>query len=144
MNLSRKKVEESLDVVGEVFKDIGTACREGYYKIDIKALNDLEEIVRCIKMYIILHDIKKLTGKKLEVLAYYLKFGYSKATKKGIIENIKITDSNLNNINHELRKIGVIKSIGYNQATNEVNKELLEFKKFIVDSQGKYILIKIN
>ena len=144
MNLNRKKVEESLDVVGEVFEDIGTACREGYYKIDIKALSDMDEVIRCIKMYTLLHNIEKLTGKKIEVLSYYLKFGYSKATKKDIIKNIKITDSNLNNINHELRKIGVIKSIGYNQATNEVNRDLLEFKKFIVDKQGKYMLIKIN
>lgn len=120
------------------------ACLSGHYKIETNRLSEMDEILRCIKLYVILKDIKKLTGRKLEVLSYYLKFGYSKETKKDIIKGIKITDSNLNNINHELRKMGVINSVGYNQSANEVNKELLEFKKFIVDNKGNYVLIKLD
>lgn len=144
MEISRKQAEKSLDIVGKVFGDIKEACLEGHYKIETKRLIEMNEILRCIKLFVILKDLKKLTGRKLEVLAYYLLDGYSRETKKVIIENIKITDSNLNNINHELRRMGVINSVGYNQAANEVNIELLEFKKFIVDSKGNYILIKLN
>jgi len=144
MKITRKQLEESLEVVGEFFGDIKDACINGHFKIETKRLSEMDEILRCIKMYVILKDINKLTGRKLEVLSYYLKFGYSKKTKKDIIKGIKITDSNLNNINHELRKMGVINSVGYNQSTNEVNKDLLQFKSFIVDNKGGYVLIKVD
>lgn len=144
MNIDRKKIEKSLEVIGQYFGDVKRACTNGYYKIETKRLVEIEEILRCIKIYVILKDIKKLTGRKLEVLAYYLAYGYSKETKKDVIRNIKITDSNLNNINHELRKMGVINSVGYNQSANEVNSDLLEFKKFIVDNKGDYVLIELN
>jgi len=144
MEISREKLEESLEIVGKVFEDVKESCIDGHFKIETERLNEMDEILRCIKLYVILKDIKKLTGRKLEVLSYYLKFGYSKKTKKDIIKGIEITDSNLNNINHELRKMGVINSVGYNQSTNEVNKELLKFKQFIVDNKKKYVLIKID
>lgn len=144
MEITREKLEESLNTVGTVFSDIKESCIDGHFKIETERLSEMDEILRCIKLYVILKDIKKLTGRKLEVLSYYLKFGYSKKTKKTIIKGIQITDSNLNNINHELRKMGVINSVGYNQSTNEVNKELLKFKEFIVDNKKKYVLIKID
>lgn len=144
MKSSKQEIVKSLNIVGEVFPDIKEACVEGYYKIDTERLSDIEEIIRCIKIYVILKDILKLSGRKLEVLSYYLKFGYSKKTKKDIIKNIKITDSNLNNINHELRRMGVINSVGYNQSSNEVSSELLEFTKFIVDSKKNFVMIKLK
>lgn len=144
MKIDKQKIVESLDVVGEYFGDVKEACLNGYYKIETKRLSEMDEILRCIKMYVILRDIKKLTGRKLEVLSYYLKFGYSKKTKKDVIKGIGITDSNLNNINHELRKIGVINSVGYNQSANEVNEDLLQFKEFIVDKKGSYVLISLD
>jgi hypothetical protein len=144
MSTSKKQIVKSLEIVGEFFGDIEKACLNGYYKIETKRLIEMDEILRCIKMYVILKDIKKLTGRKLEVLAYYLSYGYSKDTKKDIIKGIRITDSNLNNINHELRKMGVINSVGYNQSANEVNPDLLEFKKFMVDNKGNYVLIELS
>lgn len=144
MKNDRQKIEDSLNVVGEYFEDVKEACLNGYFKIETQRLSEMDEILRCIKLYVILRDIKKLTGRKLEVLSYYLKFGYSKKTKKDIIKGIKITDSNLNNINHELRKMGVINSVGYNQSSNEVNKDLLDFKSFIVDNKGNYVLINLD
>lgn len=144
MEEHRKKLEDSLDIIGEVFKDVKEACMEGHFKIETSRLVEADEVNRCIKLYVILKDIKKLTGRKLEVLTYYLILGYSKETKKFILKGLDITDSNLNNINHELRKMGVIKSVGYNQSNNEVNADLLAFKKFIVDKKGNYILIKID
>jgi len=144
MDNNKKKLVDSLDVVGEFLPDIKAACVSGYYKIETKRLSEMDEIVRCIKLYIILKDIKKLTGRKLEVLSYYLKFGYNKKTKQDVIKGIKITDSNLNNINCELRRMGVISSVGYNQSANEVNRDLLQFKEFIVDNKGSYVLINLD
>ena len=144
MEEPRKKLEDSLNIIGEVFEDIKEACVKGHFKIHTSRLVEAHEVIRCIKLYVILNDIKKLTGRKLEVLAYYLIRGYSKDTKKVILNGLNITDSNLNNINHELRKMGVIKRVGYNQSKNEVSEDLLAFKKFIVDKEGSYILIKIT
>ena len=144
MEIPRKRLEDSLDVIGEVFSDIKDAVLKGHFNIKTNRLIENAEVIRCIKLYVILNNIKKLTGRKLEVLAYYLIMGYSKETKKTILKALKITDSNLNNINHELRKMGVINSVGYNQSNNEVNKDLLAFKNFIVDSKGSYVLIKID
>lgn len=144
MKDKREELEAALDNVGLYFEDIKEACTQGYYKIETKRLSAIAEVLRCIKLYVILRGVEKLTGRKLEVLAYYLMYGYSKKTKKHIITNLKITDSNLNNINHELRKMGVINSIGYNQATNEVNKDLLELKNFVVNNKGSYMMIKVD
>jgi len=144
MKINREELEEYLEIIGEVFKDIKESCIDGHFKIQTERLNEMDEILRCIKLYAILKNIKKLTGRRIEVLSFYLKFGYSKKTKKDILKVLKISDSNLNNINHELRKMKVISSVGYNQSTNEVNEELLNFKKFIVDNKKKYILIKID
>ncbi len=141
---AKNKLRDALDVVGEVFADVKSACLEGHFQIETNRLEETKEIIRCIKMYAILKGIDKLSGRKLDVLAYYLISGYNRKTKKDIIKRVKITDSNLNNINHELRKMGVIEKSGYNQATNEVNSDLLAFKNFIVDNRGKYALIKID
>lgn len=140
----RKKIEEALDTVGQYFGDIKQACIKGHYTIDTTRMGEMEDILRCIDMYIILNNIENLTGRKKEILGYYLKMGYSKKTKDFIIKNLKLTDSNINNLNHSLRKLGVIKSIGYNQSINEVDKDLLDFKKFMVDSKGEYLLVKIK
>jgi len=144
MNVSIEELESSLDVVGEVFIDIKEACIEGYFKIETARLVEVKEIQRCIKLFVILKDLDKLTGRKLEVLVYYLLYGYNKKTKQTILKQMGITDSNLNNINCALRSIGVIHSVNYNQADNEVDIELLKFKEFIVDNKGKYILTKIE
>lgn len=143
MSIDREKFEKSLYVVGEIIPDIKEAIIGGYYPIETTRLDQTKEVLRCIKIYAILKDLEKLTGRKLEVLVYYLMYGFSKKTKKDILKGLKITDSNLNNINCELRKIGVIKSVGYNQSTNEVNRDLIRFKEFVVDKKGKYTLIKM-
>src|SRR5690606_4440557 len=105
---------------------------------------EMEEVLRCIKLYVIFKGIAKITGRKMEVLAYYLLYGYSRDTKKKIIQELRITDSNLNNINHELRTAGAITMMDNNQTQNEINKELLGFKRFLVDNEKRYILIKLN
>lgn len=143
-NKQANELKKSLDSVGDFFPDVKEACTKGYFQIETARLEETKEIVRCIKMYAILKNIDKLAGRKLDVLAYYLISGYNKKTKKDIVKRVKITDSNLNNINHELRKMGVIRKSGYNQAANEISPELLEFKKFVVDKKGKYILTKIE
>ncbi len=142
--MEKSRIVESLDVVGEVFGDIKSACIKGFYTIETKRLNEMAEIIRCIKLYAILNDIEKLRGRKIEILGYYLLDGYNKKTKKDIIKRLDLTDSNLNNINCGLRDLGVIHSVNYNQSDNEVDKDLIEFKEFVVDRKGSYILTKIK
>lgn len=144
MNIDKKKVEESLDIIEVFFKGVKDLCMEGHYTMKTGRLNTIPEIIRCIQFFALIKNKSKLRGRKLEVLAYYLKSGYSRETKKDIISMLKITDSNLNNINHELRKLGAIETVGYNENNNQVNKELLEFKEFIVDNKKGNILIKID
>ena len=143
MQVNKEEIEKSLDVIGTYFGSIKDACVDGFYEIETNRLSRIEEIIRCIKLYVILKGIKKLTGRKLEVLAYYLQDGFSKDTKKDIINLVGITDSNLNNINHELRKMGVIQRVGYNNSNNEVNPDLLQFKKFIIDDRKNFVLINL-
>lgn len=144
LSMEKSRIVESLDVVGEVFGDIKSACIKGFYTIETKRLNEMAEIIRCIKLYAILNDIEKLRGRKIEILGYYLLDGYNKKTKKDIIKRLDLTDSNLNNINCGLRDLGVIHSVNYNQSDNEVDKDLIEFKEFVVDRKGSYILTKIK
>lgn len=145
MSTDKKKIIDSLDVVGEVFPDVKEAVINGHFKISTTRKETSEqEAKRCIQMYAILKNIEKLSGRKLEVLVYYLIYGYSKQTKDDVIKELKMTDSNLNNINHRLRKMGLINIYGTNFTKNEVSKELIAFKDFIVGSKGEYILIKIN
>lgn len=149
-----KKLISSLDIVGEYYGDIKEACTDGFFTIETDRLSAAKEVMRCIKMYSLLKSlddpkedgskVNKLAGKKLEVLVYYLLYGYNSKTKKEILKTMNMTDSNLNNINHSLRKLGVIKNVGYNSVNNDVDEELLMFKNFIVDNKGKYVMIKIK
>lgn len=137
-------ITKSLDNIGEYFPDIKSACIDGYFQIDSNRLTSTEEIVRCIHIYTMLKNIKGLSSRKLDVLVFYLKYGYSKEIKKLIEERLKIKEGNLNSINCELRKLGVIEQVGHNESNNKVCDELREFKEFIVDQKGSYILISIN
>ena len=144
MSLTKERTEESLEVIRQVFPDIYESCTKGYFGIDTKRLSDIREILRCIEIYKLLKGMDDLRGRKQEVLAYYLMLGYSKKTKESIMKELDIKSSNLNHVNHSLRKMGAIRQIGYNESNNEVNKELIKLKEFIVDGRNKYILIKID
>ena len=89
-------------------------------------------------------DNIKISGRKLETLAYYLKHGYSKKTKEKILKDCKIKDSNLNNVNCELRRLGFITVDARNENKNHVDPKLSDFIKYMVDNKGKYVLIKVT
>lgn len=144
MSIDKDKLISSLGTISEVFPDMSDACVKGYSKVVTDRLEDMEEIQRCIRMFLILKGIPKLTPRKLELLAYYLKMGYSRESKDKITRRMKMKDSNLNNLNSKIRDLGLIKQVGHNQSNNEINPELVQFKKDIVDNKGSYILIKIE
>lgn len=145
MQHSKEEIEKSLSIIGNYFGSIEEACIDGFYEIETKRKESrIEEIYRCIQMYTLFKGVGKLRGRKLEVLSYYVQDGFNKQTKIDIMESLKIKDTNLNNINHELRSLGLIVKNEYNHSTNDVSKELMQFKKFIIDDKKKFVLINLK
>ena len=137
---------EALETIEKTSPVIGDMVRKTFYQLEIERLTDLEDIVRFTSLYIDLKgdDDIKISGRKLETLAYYLKHGYSKKTKEKILKDCKIKDSNLNNVNCELRRLGFITVDARNENKNHVDPKLSDFIKYMVDNKGEYVLIKIT
>lgn len=143
MEKTGQEIKEALGTLKDVLPDIVEACVGGHYIIEANRRGDTKEIIRCIQLYTLLTGVVGISGQKLQVLAYYLKFGYNKDTKNLLAESMKISMSNLNVVNCALRKVGMLIPVEYSQSENTINEKLLEFKNYLVDNQGSHVLIKL-
>lgn len=136
---------ESLAKVGAVIPVLEDMAKSTFYKLEIKRMSDLEDVIRFITIYVSLKgdDEVRLSQRRIQTLAYYILYGYSKKTKDTIKKDLDIENSNLNNLNSQLRKMGYIVSEKYNTHNNSVNKELLNFVNYMVLNKGKYFLVKL-
>ena len=131
---------ESLAKVGAVIPVLEDMAKSTFYKLEIKRMSDLEDVI-----YVSLKgdDEVRRSQRRIQTLAYYILYGYSKKTKDTIKKDLDIENSNLNNLNSQLRKMGYIVSEKYNTHNNSVNKELLNFVNYMVLNKGKYFLVKL-
>lgn len=136
---------DSLAKVGKVIPVLEDMAKSTFYKLETKRMSDLEDVVRFITIYVSLKgdDDIRLSQRRTQTLAYYILYGYSRETKNAIKKDLNIKNSNLNNLNSQLRKMGYIVAEEYNTNNNKINKELLDFVNYMVMKKNSYFLVKL-
>jgi hypothetical protein len=135
---SAEKFMKDLKQYTPLFHDL---AEQKYAHVKSPKGTEMTEIFRCIKLYCLIKAIPELTVRKTEVLAYYLQRGYNTDTKKYIRKEEDITDSNLNVINHQLRKMGYLVQDGRNETRNKVSEELSNLKNHILKEGSSNVII---
>jgi len=113
-----------------------------------KTLSKVEIIDKVLNIFSIL-DLggslgEPLSPRELVVIRDYILHGYSLETKRGIMLNLGIKSSNLDQINHKLKIKGFLEPHKTNQRKKVVNKELLNLKEVFMDGEIENRMFIIN
>lgn len=119
------------------------------YGIPIKYKDKLDLLKKVLKIYasVININTKKnyLRPRLVDVLAFYILFGYNKKTKELILQSLKMDIKNLNQINSELTKKKFLIRDNNNFTKKHISQELEELNKyFILENTKKIFLIKFS
>lgn len=119
------------------------------YGIPIKYKDKLDLLKKVLRIYasVININAKKnyLRPRLVDVLAFYILFGYNKKTKELILQSLKMDIKNLNQINSELTKKKFLIRDSNNYTKKHISKELEELNNyFILEDTKKIFLIKFS
>lgn len=115
--------------------------------------NDMELLSKVIKIFSILKlntSLKKddegikepLENNEERVLVYYLKHGYSKETKKMIVDDLGIKSTYLNTVNCKLDKKGYLIKDKNNKQKKHLCKGLEDLRKsFMLNGAKTYFIL---
>lgn len=106
----------------------------------MKYKSDLDKINRIVSIYSILVngnlDYNHIRPRCVEILSYYILYGYKTSTKEKIWET-GITKKNLNQINSELTKKGYLITDKGNLHNKHLSPELMKIKEYFLDENNK-------
>lgn len=106
------------------------------YGTKIAVENDIELYEKIVYLYsvklFIEEKSKTILRKQLvTIMAMYLKFGYSKKTKKEIQDFLPgLSEANLNNINHDLKEYGFLIDDLMSKKQKYLDPELVKLKQY--------------
>jgi len=124
----------NLSVYGEKLK----------YKSEFDLLYKFLKIYATIAQLYSEDDMKPLRNRLIEVLTFYLMYGYSKKTKEIIKESLNIKDTNLNVMNSHLSKQGYIIRDRFVNGKYHLKPELLAMRDYCQsDMKNKVFLINL-
>lgn len=117
------------------------------YANRIHSTSDLDKVNRIVSIFSIIKNgnlgYTHIRPRCVEVLSYYILFGYSKSTKN-LIHETGITDKNLNQINSELQKKGYLIKDRGNLHNRHLAEELVTIRKYFMDEDIKKKLYVIE
>lgn len=117
------------------------------YNLKIKHSNSYELVNYFLSVYAALEGNKnhKLRPKLVEILSYYVLYGYNDDTKKLIVNIIpNMTLLNLNQINSELQRKGYLLKGVYKDSSRELNSTLKTIKKYIELPNKKMMVVSFE
>lgn len=95
---------------------------------------------KIIKIYNIVADIG-LTNNEIETIIMYIKYGYSRETKKVVEKELKFKNSNyIHVMNHKLKTKGMLVNCEYNKMKKNLSKELQNIKELVNNGNDEKIL----
>lgn len=102
------------------------------FAILVKPKNDLDAVLGMVSIYCAAKSLKSgtknLRRKLVSLLAYYVKYGYGKETKKIVVESLRITALNVNSMNTELTKKGYLINDKNNFHKKHLSEELQQLR----------------
>jgi len=119
------------------------------YGYNLKFKDDLDLLNKILSIYAAIVNLNEgnnhLRPKLVQVISFYILFGYSVDTKNTIMESLNITKKNLNQINSELTRKNYLLRDAFNFRTKHLSKELKEVKSyFLTGNHSKIFLIKLT
>jgi hypothetical protein len=116
------------------------------YNIDIPYKNTYELVKSFLNIYTTsMSDIDenlKLRPKLIEVLSYYILYGYSDETKEMIIDSVdNMNILNLNQINSELQRKKYLVKDRYKNSLRHLSDSLNSLRLYLNDKSDKKVLL---
>lgn len=97
---------------------------------------DLEKLGKIVTIYCLMNNIK-IRGFEVDVLVYYLKYGYSDETRSMISEDTGKNITYINTTNTHLRDLGFIEKGVNNLRKSKLSEEMEKLRKqFITDGNN--------
>lgn len=109
-----------------------------------KTLNRVEMIDTVLLIFASTVLNETLQPREIIVLRDYLLNGYSTETKKALKLTLGITNLNLDQINHKLKKKGFLESHKTNERQKVLSQKLLDLKNVFIDSGVENRVLLIN
>ena len=111
-----------------------------FFKIGFES--PLDFFTNVMKVYAVIANIKfkqknYLRDRDVEVLAFYMTFGFSKETKNLILETFKINAKNLNQLNSELTRKGFLIRDPYNANKRYISQELQMLQNLFTEANQR-------
>lgn len=119
------------------------------FRCKINCDNEIEVLSAMIQLYtasVTIRNEKKPLRKKLaSLLAYYLKYGYSKSSKDLAARSMNVKTTNLNVMNHELTELGYLIPSERNFNNKYLHPELMKLSDYYKKGQEEsYYLFQIT
>lgn len=114
-----------------------------FYAVE-KILNKVEMIDTVLIIFASTVLNETLSPREMIVLRDYLLNGYSPKTKKALKLTLGITNLNLDQINHKLKKKGFLEPHKTNERQKVLSKKLLDLKNVFIDSNVDNRVFLIN
>ena len=118
------------------------------YAVQVHCDNEIEVLSALVQLYstsVLLRKGKdRLRNKLTELLAYYIKYGYSKETKELAMDSMNTSSYNINVMNSELTRLEYLITSNTNFHDKELNGELKSLADYYKNpSEDKLFIFKI-
>lgn len=118
------------------------------YLNKMKVDSDFDKISKIVSIFSIIKNGNlgemHIRQRCVEVISYYVLFGYSSETRALITESLKISKKNLNQINSELTLKGYLVKDSRNYHTKHLSQELQRIKDYFLSRDVKDKMYMIN
>lgn len=111
--------------------------------------SDLDKISKIVKIFSIVKNgnlgATHIRPRCVDVLSYYVLFGYGKDVQELIKQSLKISEENLAQIRSELTKLGYLTKDDKNFNNKHLSEELMRIKDYFLDTgiKNKLFLIEL-
>jgi len=119
------------------------------FGVTINCDNDLELVTTMVRLYAdsinLRHNELTLRPKTTKLLAFYVKFGYSKDTKQKAAASLETSAQNINVMNLELTKSGFLITSDRNHHQKYLNDELKALAAYVdAEATDKLFVFKVK
>lgn len=113
--------------------------KEGIFSLETPYKTESDLYKSLLKCYNLICS-KNITDREIEFLTIYLKYGYSRETRKLVKEQYGINSNYVGVINHSLKTKGLLVDDERNFNKKSLSSDLLDIKNFVEGSSNDKML----
>lgn len=102
-------------------------CSKAFYsdRLDLS-----RKVLQIYNSMSVIFDWPKISPRHLDLIAYYVCYGYNENTQKRYVEDFRVSSSTMSVMNCELKNIGLLVDIGGNFRTRNLCPRLQRFRQY--------------